>query len=796
MSRELSIIGAHALVYLLAAASASAATEYTLTTDTGLHLVGGTVCFYRITGTPGNVSPGAYWFTGKKEVRCLPSDTLLDLPVGMFHFFGTHPGGFITAMRQTLESTELAPVDSYKRVDLEVVPAGTLDFARARPLIQPSDYFGVWINDTERYPGFFVPALGDANDIMIPARRDVVPLIISGGTPRFIGNVIRVEAGQRRMAEFLPPLNGTGDLLSWIETDNQYIKHTVRHAAALSRLTAYAENSGQRFDSIVPVFHVSNLLGTLQIFKNVPVGATTLRIAGRTWETDELLTSVVPGVVTMTSKGLYTVPAGSITAHYTPPSGVVPIEAAQTQVCPREDANRHGSGATIRFTLYKCQQPKHGNPQKLDVSDCVERTVREQALSNLAPVEFTGVPGGNYVIEAYNATLGRQRHYAYVAPTDSVEVNLDAVAVPIFGRVTRLGKPVGNTKIIFHEDTPNRGVAVTNEQGEFAAFVLADPAMWPTNVVACDESFRFTYMATEPRQPSAPYNIEIPANSLVVTVSDAATSKPLRDARARYAITDDEAESVVHYSETGIADAEGRVKFENIAPRRPIHVCARHRGFRQACAPIMVLKDDEEQSINLRLSRSESKIGRVTGLSIDIGKVFWVREVTGIVTEISLIALGADGVFECTLDHSAAEYAVIASTNQPLVVVAPNNIRLGEEISIEVPPIAVLRSFAVSLSTDDGERQWVTLSIGGRVLPLDAFAFHMNNRHQSAMVSKTSPLQVSEIAQSGPIVVHVVSPKQLSPTEKRFRDLFSLPEYSRLIRHKGLPDGATTVVFP
>lgn len=790
MKRRLSV-SLQVFVQLAVVACCEAATEYALVGPNGLPLRGGNVCFYRVPKLGKEWSPAAYWFTGK-DVRCLPADMLLDLPIGGFHFFGTHPDGFISRRRETLESFDLAPEASYKKILIDIVPAGVLDFSDARTLLQEDEYFAAWVGDADQTTAFLIPMIPESSRISVPAGRIVLPMLISHGAPRMIADAIQLKAGQRSIVRFRPPATGTGDLVTWIEA--RFDPGAIRNLAALSTATVEAVDKERRYTAVPPLEHSTGMTSALQVFRNVPAGPVTVRLTGKTWETDEIDAVVVNGQVTVTSAALTAVPAGSATVRYR----ISQIEGTRVQRCP-EAKDPRDDDTIVQFSAYRCADTKRPTEDGYDLTGCTDRIVQRvplsETLSETMSAELPGLRAGHYIFEASHPALGRPRKYAFIAQADSLDIELDATAVAVFGRVTRAGKPASNVKLTFHEDTANVGIAVTNEHGEFAAFVPQDPGTWPAQLVACDDTFRYKH-APEERQAGTPYNVDIPMNSLSVTVRDAMSGSPIAGARVRYALTEDETERNVLSAESQTADDLGIATFETLPAQRKMHVCATFRGYDRACAPMLTLKNDEQRSLALSLVRDKSKRGRVLGLKIEIGRVFWINEVTGLTSEVCAVPMGADGAFNCKVAHTPEEYVVLASTNQPLMVVPRTNIQLGDEIIINVAPPPALRSFDIVIESNDTEKRFVTLSIGGRIVPLNAFIFHMNNRRRGSEAAKGRPVRVIEVADAGPITVHALAFSRLVPGEQRYADLFSLPEYSSLIQRQVARPGAATVVFP
>src|SRR5687767_12541009 len=75
-------------------------------------LAGAEVCFLQ--GDPDNQLTS--YFSGS-EMRCLPADKVLELPVGSWHFFGRHRDGFVTDWPGFI--TVPREVEGYKAIKMD-----------------------------------------------------------------------------------------------------------------------------------------------------------------------------------------------------------------------------------------------------------------------------------------------------------------------------------------------------------------------------------------------------------------------------------------------------------------------------------------------------------------------------------------------------------------------------------------------------------------------------------------------------------------------------------------------------
>lgn len=556
--------------------------------------------------------------------------------------------------------------------------------------------------------------------------------------------------------------------------------HDRRADLSSARVRAVTPD-GTAIEPVLPLDKTSSA-GTLVIFRNVPAGPATITLDGRTWETAHTPVSVVSQRTVVSESGLETTPAACLAARYQPPAANLDLDRASPLHCP-DDAVAAASTGVV-FTLYKCPESKSTD----DLSRCAVYVRREVPPGQDAKTEFPGLSAGSYVVEASHETFGAVRAARYLRPKDDVVVDLVPTIRPLVGRVLRLGQPLPYAKVIFHEDTPNRSMLVANGHGEFTGFLKAPiDGIDPVTVMTCDGLTRFSFKEEDPPEPGETYTIVVPANRLTVKVRDAQTSRPLAGALARFIVP--KSEKAERFAEVLPAGDDGVATFQNVPPERDLDVCARLSGYRMACTATRIrLAEDEERTVDLVMYRDGSKKGRVAGLTLDIGFVYWVESVTGAVQEIN--RLNSDGTFYCDIDHKFTEHAVITSTNRPLIVVPPAAIERNEEtITIGLPPIPRLRTFTIEMPPKDRYlRRIVTIAVGGLLVPLEAFAFHQNNRGLHEMPSKTTPLQVPDVAETAPITI-LLGPatEELAPNYRVYSDVFARPEYAPLIRRIAVP---------
>ena len=177
--------------------------------------------------------------------------------------------------------------------------------------------------------------------------------------------------------------------------------------------------------------------------------------------------------------------------------------------------------AETTLTLFRCSYP---------FPRCApgDRTV----IRRLSPgsdvrgkASFGELDPGDYYVELERAGLRAfARAAARVGVAPALDLKLDPLVVT--GRVTRGSKPVRASIELA------TGTAVSDaETGEYTAFLSKSPGTKPIRITVCGSNTPYVDIPTRAVVASDRYDIDIPANRLIVGVVDATTNAPLSHAR-------------------------------------------------------------------------------------------------------------------------------------------------------------------------------------------------------------------------------------------------------------------------
>src|SRR5258708_6861877 len=104
-------------------------------------LAGSEVCFFRAESAQNPFSR----YLATDDVRCLPSEMVIDLPPGKWNYYVQHPDGYISVYAG-LVSYE-GPTHSevgYKEIAIPMQPAGRLDLSDCLRLLQDGERIAVY----------------------------------------------------------------------------------------------------------------------------------------------------------------------------------------------------------------------------------------------------------------------------------------------------------------------------------------------------------------------------------------------------------------------------------------------------------------------------------------------------------------------------------------------------------------------------------------------------------------------------------------------------------------------------
>lgn len=754
--------------------SALAGTEFVLN-DGKRDLSGGEVCFFRSDASLSSFALEKLYFS-KRDVRCYPAATILDIPAGRFFIFGRHPDGYVTSSRQVRYSTEPSSEECYQYLELDVVPSAVLDLSSITTTAADS-YVGAWVADTDGTLGNFLPSVPGEKTLQVPAGIAVVPMEITKGVPTRVGAVLTLEPGERYSLRDFSADSLHGDVITWIEGSDMVVRSLGKNNTRIARPTfTLTTASGEILSPATELRHPGAYTGGLLIFKNVPAGKATISTAGRLWSRDAIELNVVAGGATVSPRPLRVVPAA-----------LVRVERPRwldctlfTGTCDKTEA------ASATAILRQCKQRARDGGS----AECTPLRQTKMACDS-EPAEFEAIAPGEYEVELALPNGRSLKHSVTATVGKETRVDFDD-AGPVYYGTVRLGKRPLRARLTFGTDDS----AVSNAGGDYRVLLKTEPGTTPIMIETCDGSERFVHIPKQPPSPFEPFDIQLPDNSLAVMVRDVRRGTPLAGARVRFGVladpegqTDDADEFAVVFTRSATADEKGVAVFKSVAAEAPLRVCASGKGYKHACSKRLRLEGTGDRRVGLELSPVAERQGVVIAPH-DPGLAY-VYLLTADGRLVSQTKVGPDGTFAYEF-APANGYAVVVSASLPLSVVPLPRDPGEAALVIRVPPAAT-RRFRVLLSPADSQRTAnIALKVDGRLVPATAFTRHQSFRGLQPMILNGRPVDVTDIAEVGPIAV-ILGPETGDASFPP--DAIDRPELVRIFPEQVLPTGQDSVVF-
>ncbi|MBK5259927.1 MAG: hypothetical protein JJE51_10060 [Thermoanaerobaculia bacterium] len=598
---------------------------------------------------------------------------------------------------------------------------------------------------------------------------------------------MNIKAGGRAQPTFSNTTGG-GTVLTWLEFDTELEQHGQYDSSKAGKLATHLTTS--KGATILPVFSVADPAaahGELQIFQNVPPGAATAHVDGETWQDDSASVAVVAGEVATTTEPLHVIPAGIVTARLLLPQGPVSPMLAVKQSCAGFDPV-----APATFTAYRCATPV-ADIAKTDLSPCAAMT-KDVPLSEQPQATFSRLPMGSYIIEARHPTLGRIREKVDVLPNTQTTVDLTSRAFPIFGRITRAGKPV-RAEARFLGGSSHATTIVTREDGRFQSVLPAPPGEGRVEVIGCDGSFEYRYAPEGRIPPNVALEIDVPGASIEVTVRGAASGETINDAIVYAYEVPAEPNAPPRNRLRAVTNEEGVARFGAVDPpstKQRVCAFAPPQGYLAQHCTDFTLAKTEEKKVELKLPKEGVVRGKLITSEPFQPALLFLATGQGVVKE--RITVGDDGAFWLREKPGAADYFALTGPGRPLYVLSTWSVE-GDHLVLSVPQQRT-RSIVIRGSNPEANRM-LAVSIGGRRVPHQVLQIHLMNLRVDPGSPWTAGRTLPLIAENGVIAITLGPPLQeVEALGASGPEVFDRPEFANRLPTRLVPPDRDEVVFP
>ena len=661
-------------------------------------------------------------------------------------------------------------------VELRLEPAARLSIG---------DHAFIYINDT-------LSALPAIHGVaLVPADREIVPLLVRDGTPIAIGDPLRLAANATKSIVLDPAK--THAIATWITIAPEF-----RDAVRTMRRKQPPQISAAGKRALNPLRSAIALDGALQFIRDVPKGTATIELSGTPWKR-QTKTVEVPAVgVAVTTEPLTLVPASSAVIKWTTRQDLPPL--MKDTAAPCKPPKTKPAPAYPIVSLLTCRGAQTSRSLLF-----IDRDLCKSAGSSIfatsersGEVTFHDIDPGVYVAEFAFGVLPKIRDIVRVERFDQTVARLDVDYSTLYGRVTRGGDPLSSRAHVrfgFAED------AFTDDDGNYV-IVLPKPVAAGSviSVQTCDNAVSGEEIVGNDILPNSRFDIDLPANAMAIEAVDKADGTPVAGALVRYGAFRSDQMSAPFYFRLGTSeegsissrtDAQGHFTIRSLPPDKTLRVCLEHEDYERTCTDPMTLALTETKTLRIAMKPIDDFKGRIAGVSdVAGGQLYWFAS-DGQETERTTVR--PDGTFRFGEQHAAGEAVVFVSLNHPLFAFVQPQLAPGDPLNVEIPP-AASRSFAITIGETNAQEDAIaTIAIGNLVVPYPAFAQHLALHGSELELHNRGPLVVPDILETAPIsAILGPPPSELSPA-MHVIDLFRLPQYRGLPRKPIGADGR--VVF-
>ena len=346
---------------------------------------------------------------------------------------------------------------------------------------------------------------------------------------------------------------------------------------------------------------------------------------------------------------------------------------------------------------------------------------------------------------------------ADVPPLQQRPFPLQAYYYEAFGSLTRGGEPLRDDARI---DFPHGGVGFSvRDSGEWRGVVKEGFGPDSKIDIATCSGKRTVVISDQGMAPKRRFDIDIPDNSLTITVVDTFTQRPLPAAMLKYVVMSKRLPRFpVITRDVGQSDASddagkrvaGRFVLKDVPPERDLHLTVSCPGYKKKEIDTFSMTSSETKEIDvdlLPLGGSEAKV--ISARPFVNGAIFWFS-LAGVETERADLA--PDGTFHFERTHYRDETMTVVSSSHPLWILRAPPVERATPLQVRFPDATPPRDAEVTIY--NMPQRMVTLigvAIGGMRVPQPALAQHLALRGAAPLVAGGGPLLVPALAESGPI---------------------------------------------
>ncbi|HEX9162617.1 MAG TPA: carboxypeptidase-like regulatory domain-containing protein, partial [Thermoanaerobaculia bacterium] len=686
-----------------------------------------------------------------------------NFPPGLWNVFARRGTSLVSSHTLLVDTRKPMPA-----IELRLVPAATIRFARP-------DGAQAFAYDTDTLSAF--PAASDGH-ALVPAERDVVPLLAKNAQPIAIGEPLHLAANATQSVA-LSPSRGIATWIAIAPADLDALRITRR-----KQPPSIAATSGKKtVQSMNPIRGTTELNGAMQFIRDVPPGSATVTVSGAPWKSESVTVNVPPNGVVTTPSPLRLVPSSSAVVQWFARRNLLDLVRDRNTACS-ETKKPGAAEPTPVLSLLSCKG-NHTAPalDLLDRADCKVIGEQEWARDEQSgKAVFRDLDPGTYVADFTFSDLPPVRTIVKATRFEETTVPLEIDYSTVYGRVTVGGeKAPSPVTVRFRFVT----AVTTDADGNYTA-VLSRPLMsgQVLSIRSCDGSVEGEEIVDRNVLPNSRYDIDLSANKVIVAAVDAESGAPVAGALVRYGAFRSQEMSSLYYFRLASTpgnetvpirtDANGHYTIEHMPPGKLLRVCLEAEDYERTCPEPFQLTSTGEQTLKIPM-RPNGFRGQITGVAnVAAGQLYWFAP-DGTPTETANVK--ADGAFRYRKTHEAGEVAVFVSLNGPLYAFPQPQLAPGDPMIVAMGA-APVRTFSVSIGEDNAQSDAVvTIAIGDLVVPYPPFAQHLALHGSQLQLTNRGPLLIPDILATGPLFAILGPPPDTVPPQWRQIDLFRLPQF-------------------
>lgn len=697
----------------------------------GQRVEGSEVCFF-----PADRNDGFFAkFFSTNDVRCMSADAVLDLPPGLFNIF-VRSGSTLVSSHPAFADNENPGPPGYDVLDIPLMPAATLDVARAKRGLREGEWLAVYLSNEGQAesPASVRPVPDDETTVLVPADMPLVPLVVREGVIVRAGVPLSLRPRETRVLEPIDKWGSGRDVVALLRAE-PVMSPDLPEQPPRVRLQ---RDGSDPLEPVLAPRGAGLFERSLAIFKDVPGGTYELRLSGDGWRTDAVPVTTSTRL-TVADRPLVARIAASVEVR------VSLGELARARLATR-CPGQHDSASTDDpprvpaplVRLLRCTDTPGEDKERCKVVK-VERFSGDQ--SELV-VRWSDLEPGRYAAELWYLHL-RARTPEWVGrPGRNEPQHLSLRAETVTGRVTHGGTSVQALVSFDHSVAP----ALSDATGNYAAFVTGGPRRSVVSVTMCDGG-EYRYLPPEPVDKSL--DIDVPRNEVVVRVVDE-HGQPVPGARVEGGPLFPEGDAEYAFLSFPATDATGETRLANLSADGELRLCAYHPpDHERGCAIDFRVGRRETRTITIEVRSRANVKGHLRSTVPFVATVISLVSANGVV--VSSSSVSSDGAFDLRR-AGPGEYFVIVSRSHPLALFEPP-VNPEQAPHFDMPLMG--RTFSAVVPASSRKRR-LALEGAGHLIPPSVLWQHLAVRGLDEIGEPGEVVEFRDIALPDVIVVYSV----------------------------------------